>query len=143
MYNPDLVITIDNRHTVIGALVNAGHAASELHAMTNVGLSNFYHACQPDTMPEPTGMQRLAAEIVGEAVKALGGQRLDEDLVRYLARNEAQTLVDAMRIPRELIVTSPVGTVHLTGLVHYMTPAVIETLALTDHALMVGPAGCG
>lgn len=143
LYDPDLTVTLENRHRVIGALVNAGHAAGDLHAMTNVGLANFYHVMKPSATVEPSSVQRLAAEIVAETLKAVGGKQFDEELVRYLARAEAQSVFDAMKVPRELIVTSPTGQVHLSGLVHYMTEKVIRVVALGHPVFMSGPAGCG
>lgn len=151
MYDPNLIVTINNRHLVVGSLVSAGHSAAELQEMTMVQLTNFYHEAQPDTsvlQPEASSIQRLAAEIVVETIKHVQHHgATDEQTVRFLARQEALELFNLklkeLHVPRELIVTSPTSQVHLTGLVHYMTESVIQVLSLAHPVLMVGPAGCG
>jgi cobaltochelatase CobS len=45
--------------------------------------------------------------------------------------------------PRQLVVTSPRGSVALSGLSHYMTARVIKTVARGHAVMQVGPAGCG
>lgn len=148
-YDPNLTVTLDNRHRVIGALAAAGHEAPELHAMTNVGLANFYHAAQPDGPGELDAsnidviVEKVTAAVLASLPPPPMPQRLDEDLVRHLAREEADKLDKALHVPRMLIVHGPQGSVVFDGLVHYMTEKVTRVVSLGHPVMMVGPAGCG
>jgi len=141
-YDPDLILTTDNRNDVIRFLIGHGYHAAELAPMSNVSLANTYHSVGPERTPA-TDIQRATAEAIARTIEAMPNGRFpDEELVRYLARKECQAMID--NVPaRKLEISSPQGTVIIDGPVHYRTPLVIKIAALGHPIMMVGPAGCG
>jgi hypothetical protein len=112
-----------------------------VHAMSTVDLANHYHAsAAPDS---PTAIQRATAQAVMQTIAAMPQGRFpDEELVRYLAREECRALI-AANPPQRLEVASVRGTAVIEGLTHYRTPLVIKYAAIGDDIMLVGPAGCG
>lgn len=141
-YDPNLIVSADNRNSVIGYLVQRGVSEPALHVMTNVRLANLYHE-----QPNATDVQQATAQAIADTMAALGGRAagIDEDLVRYLARVEAQALIDAIPQPttRRLEVVTLRGSVTLDGIQHYRTELVIRIAAIGHAIMLVGPAGCG
>lgn len=111
-----------------------------VHAMSFVDLVNLYHAGPP--LATPTDIQRATSDAVAAVMATLPAGRFpDEELVRYLARDEiAKAGAPTQRIE---IVRPDAPTVVIDGPVHYRTPMVIRSAARGDAVMMVGPAGCG
>lgn len=142
-YDPDLILTDDTRQQAIDFLVDTqGYHRAALVVMSTVEIANLYHG--HGTPPVPTDIQRLAASIiVTMAQHGYGAPAFDEELVRYLARQEAQQIIDTLP-PRHIVIEGPKGTsVTLDGLIHYATTEVIQIVAFGHPVMMVGPAGCG
>lgn len=140
-YDPDLILTADNRNDVIAFLIAAGHPAPSLHVATNVQLANLYHMA--GSTHSATDIQRATSAAVLATIAAMpNGPFPDEELVRYLARDEACKLIEAQP-PRRIEIDGPLGTTIINGPVHYRTPLVIKIASIGHAIMLVGPAGCG
>lgn len=143
LYDPDLIVTLENRFDVISELVTRGVPRPTLALASNVELANLYHGHRAASIITPSDVQRATAEAVMATLVAMPGGRFpDEELVRYLAREECATLINAIA-PRALEIISPRGSVILDGIVHYRTELVIKIVSMGHAAMLVGPAGCG
>lgn len=142
-YDPNLILTTDNRNDVIRFLIGCGYHAAELAPMSNVSLANTYHSAGAANTPAANDVQRATAEAISRTIAAMPAGRFpDEELVRYLARQECEKLIAAIP-PRKLEITGPRGSITIDGPLHYRTPLVIRIVALGHAVMMVGPAGCG
>lgn len=140
-YDPNLILTDDNRGAVIAFLIATGHPEPSLMVATNVELANLYHKSQPTH--SATDTQRATAAAVMATIAAMPkGVFPDEELVRYLARDEAQRVI-ARTPPIRIQIDGPNGTTIIDGPVHYCTELVIRIAAIGHAVMMVGPAGCG
>lgn len=140
-YDPDLVLTTDNRNEVIAALVAAGHPEPSLVVATNIQLANLYHMTGP--AHSATAMQRATSAAVLATIMAMpNGVFPDEELVRYIARDETNRIMAGMP-SRRLEITGPLGTTTLEGPLHYRTELVIKIASIGHAIMLVGPAGCG
>lgn len=111
------------------------------HDLPFVELVNLYHAGASQN--SPTDVQRACADAVARTIAAMGRGTIDEELIRYLARNEAEKLIATIPPQRIEISIPNAPTVNLDGVVHYMLADVIQHAAIGDDIMMVGPAGCG
>jgi energy-coupling factor transporter ATP-binding protein EcfA2 len=135
-YDPDLILTNDNRNDVIAFLEAAGHPAPSLAVASNVQLVNLYH--MTGQAPSPSDVQRATAKAVLDTLAALPKGTADQDMIRHIVRDELTNIA-----PRRLEIVSPRGSIILDGPLHYRSELVI-TIASLGHAIMlVGPAGCG
>lgn len=140
-YDPNLIVTMDNREAVIRDLRMRDWPAAALAVATNVDLANMYHGGR--NTHSPTDIQRATAHAVAQTMASMPAGRFpDEELVRYLARQECQAMIEAIPT-RKLEIISPRGSVVIDGQVHYRTEKVIKIVGLGHAVMMVGPAGCG
>jgi energy-coupling factor transporter ATP-binding protein EcfA2 len=139
LYDPNLILTVDNRPDVIDYLVAHGRSPASVAIMTNVQLINAYH----ETAPRPTDIQRAtAAAILATLANMGGGSIANKETVRRIARDEATKLFND-GITRKLEIVGPRGSITLEGIVHYRTELTIKIVALGHAVMLVGPAGCG
>lgn len=130
----DFIITSDNRHLVTKWAIAAGFPAVEVYSWSSVQLANLYH--ERAMRGKPTDLQRMAAEIVVQALQASSG--MDTPALREYIRQTVEAVA-----PRRLEIVTQRGSVTLPGLTHYATPSVIRAVSRGDAVMMVGPAGCG
>jgi len=127
-----------------------GYQPFDVHRMKMAEIVNLYHN---NSYPSHSNDIHDVIVKVLEAVNAPG---FEVSLTRKIARSEMQAEIlsgeTTKRLiketleqiaPRQLIVTSPQGSVTLEGLQHYRTENVIRKCALNHPIMMVGPAGCG
>lgn len=139
VYDPKLIITSDNRNSVIAFLAGRGAEPPALALMSNVQLANAYHECGG----APTEIQRATSQAIATLLAAMPrGGAFDEELVRYLARAECEKIIATIP-PRRLEIITPLGINTLDGIIHYQTEQVIKIASLGHAVMMVGPAGCG
>jgi cobaltochelatase CobS len=119
--------------------IRCGFPEAQVRGMGAVALANLYVASGSVATDDsgPNAAQRAAAEAVA-AMLPLINARLSEGDARRIVREE----LDAVA-PRQLIVTSPRGSVVVPGTVHYAAPGIIRKLARGHNVMQVGPAGCG
>ena len=142
-YDPNLILTTDNRGDVIQFLIGHGYHAAELAPMSNVTLANTYHKEGSTRSPAPSDVQRVTSEAIARVLEAMPSGRFpDEELVRYLARQECQALIDAAQTRKLEIITTR-GSTTIDGPLHYRTEFVIKIVSLGHAVMLVGPAGCG
>lgn len=137
LYDPNLILTADNRSIVIDHLAWAGVPVASLVILTNVQLSNLYHERGSQSIPMDT---RHSAVL--DVLAAFPNGSPDEELIRYLARYEAQALIDGIA-PRRIEIVTPTTTHTFEGIVHYRTELVLRIVSLGHAIMLVGPAGCG
>lgn len=152
MLGPHDIFTLsrDNAPFLREWAILKGHKPFDVHRMSNVELTNLYHA--NTVSPSVTDINDVIIKVL-EAVNAPG---FEVSLTRRIARSEMQQEIlsgettrkliqetlDALA-PRQIIVSSQYGAIQLDGLQHYMTETIVRIVALGDHVMMVGPAGCG
>jgi hypothetical protein len=145
-YDPDLIITNDNRNDVVEYLTDIGYHAATLAVMGNIQLVNTYHReglTRTPAVQPASELQRVAAQAVIDTIASMPAGRFpDEELVRYLAREEAGKLIEAVA-PRRIEIVTPTGSIILEGTMHYCTDLVIRVASLGHAIMLVGPAGCG
>lgn len=140
-YDPTLIVTIENRAMVIDSLTAIGFPPGYLTSLTNVSLANLYHG--QGGAPTPTELQCATSRAIIATVMAMpNGTFPDEELVRYLARDECSQMIAALP-PQRIEIVTPTTTVNLNGPLHYATEKVIRIASIGHPILLVGPAGCG
>lgn len=140
-YDPTLILSQDNRNDVIAFLASKGYPMPSLTIATNVQLANLYHMA--GETPSETDVRRETSAAILATLATLPVGTFDEQLMRAVARDEAQKLLDAQP-PRRIEIAMPDGAVAtVDGPVHYRTDLVIRVAALAHPIMLVGPAGCG
>lgn len=134
-YDPSLIVTADNWRDVVQWAISAGHPAASVHCMSAPQLANLYHE-----QGARATVREACARAVVATLELMGDGPIDEELVRYLARDEINKHGG---ITTKLEVSSPRGTVAIEGLQHYKTGNVIKKIARGHAVMMVGPAGSG
>jgi hypothetical protein len=119
-YDPNLMITHENRATVIAELIALGEHPAALHGLTNIALANLYHTIP--RVASPDDVQRATSAAIATIMAAWGARPIQHG---------------------PLVIAGPRGNVQLETVSHYKTELVIKIAALGHAILMVGPAGCG
>ena len=141
-YDPAFILTADNRHEAVSFLMDCGYGQAALAIMSNVAMANAYHKEGWTRTPTPDAIQRATAKAILDTMAAMPGGRIDEELVRYLARQECEVML-ANLTPQRLEIVTPTSSAIIDGPLHYCTPLVIQIASLGDAIMLVGPAGCG
>lgn len=136
-YDPDLILTADNRNDAIAFLVAAGHPAPSLHVATNIQLANLYHMA--GAAHSGSDVQRATSAAIMTTMAAFATNApIDHETIRQLIRDELARLA-----PQRVEIVSPAGSITIDGPVHYRTPLVIQITSLGHAIMLVGPAGSG
>ena len=142
-YDPDFILSADNRTIAVDYLTSCGYGPAALAIMSNVELANSYHKEGWTRTPVVTDVQRATSEAIMTLLAAMPDGKLpNEELVRHLARQECEAML-ANVPPQRLEVITPTNSVIIDGPLHYCTPEVIQIASLGDAIMLVGPAGSG
>jgi len=116
-YDPEFIITNDNRHQAISYLIDRGQHPAALAPMTNIEIANMYHTF--GAPPTPSDAQRAGAQAFYDFLCfKYGGPTPDAAPVAPVQGDDGK-------------------------LTHYRLPLIQKVVTLNHAVLLVGPAGCG
>ncbi len=138
-YDPNLILTDENRAAVLAFLETRGYLPAQLAVMSNVALANAYHDAGAG---ESSDIQKATSAAILALLAALPGGIPNESIIRHIAADEARKIIDNAPA-RRLEVILPERSVMIEGPLHYQTDLVIRTAGIGQPIMLVGPAGCG